>query len=589
MATPNGETTLNLMEIENKNFNTSLELFDIVRHNVEEYYSFINKYKEYTAAYYDKLSKLTYNITKENITTNKNINISPIISVLNKISKIIKLQINGMKKFIDSLDLAIKPLDNVLKQNIDKLEEPKKHFEENKKKYTKNMNKHKKLMDTFSQTEKRLIKYYLTKKKQNDYTEERNNMISFLKETKHAENEYLETTNGGQNFHQIFQEDSLNNIDEIKSHIRTIFENINVSIIFFICMFYDCYNPPTELAKTEKEQIDSKPIDVNQLINDSMILKTFSLEELPSDKYTIKILNNPKINQLTYSFSAKNEITPKFDFSNIINFFIKNDEINEDEIFSTLNKIDLLGIAKKMYSNYKKVSDKGYNLKIEEEKFNVKRYTDRLLLMKLRKKMINKDNEIKITNEEKNKLFEMVKKKENGEIFLTRLNKIRIYGNFEYSKQIFDDISKIFVIILDNIDPVEDTFLVQFIMILSQTFYRLEKGEKEYLYKSIRNHKHFHLEETWRKLLDDSINEKSQQYQESEYTISSENEDEEKKKKKITEITFAQIIATIHNMIDFEFELNSINKIKDDYIKKYNLTEDQKLAITEMIKAKIQQ
>ena len=320
-----------------------------------------------------------------------------------------------------------------------------------------------------------------------------------------------------------------------------------------------------------------------------MILKTFSLEELPSDKYTIKILNNPKTNQMTYSFSAKNEITPKFDFSNIINFFIKNDEINEDEIFSTLNKIDLLGIAKKMYIHYKKVSDKGYNLKIEEEKFNVKRYTDRLLLMKLRKKMINKDNEIKITNEEKNKLFEMVKKKENGEIFLTRLNKIRIYGNFEYSKQIFDDISKIFVIILDNIDPVEDTFLVQFIMILSQTFYRLEKGEKEYLYKSIRNHKHFHMEETWRKLLDDSINEKSQQYQESEYTISSENEDEEKKKKKITEITFAQIIATIHNMIDFEFELNSINKIKDDYIKKYNLTEDQKLAITEMIKAKIQQ
>ena len=120
-------------------------------------------------------------------------------------------------------------------------------------------------------------------------------------------------------------------------------------------MFDDCYSSSVKLAQNENKEMNSKPIDINKLINETMLIETYSLEELPSDKYTIKILNNPKVKRLSYSFSAQNEIVPKFDFATIINFLFKNDEINEDEIFANLNKIDLLGIAKKMYVNYKMV------------------------------------------------------------------------------------------------------------------------------------------------------------------------------------------------------------------------------------------
>ena len=180
----------------------------------------------------------------------------------------------------------------------------------------------------------------------------------------------------------------------------------------------------------------------------------------------------------------------------------------------------------------------------------------------------------------------MVKKKENAEIFLTRLNKIRIYGVFDYPNEIYDDISKIFLIILDNIDMKEDTFLIQFIIILSQTFYRIEKDEKEYLYKSIKKHKIFHTEEMWRKLIDFSITEKSEQFHEIEYKIGNGNDDEQRRKNKIMDIIFAQIIAIIHNMLDFEFDFDLINKIMIDYINKYNLTETHKLLINEMINSK---
>ena len=48
---------LNLTEIENQNMNTSLELFEILKQNAEEFCTYIKKYKECTAAYYDKLFK----------------------------------------------------------------------------------------------------------------------------------------------------------------------------------------------------------------------------------------------------------------------------------------------------------------------------------------------------------------------------------------------------------------------------------------------------------------------------------------------------------------------------------------------------
>lgn len=111
-----------------------------------------------------------------------------------------------------------------------------------------------------------------------------------------------------------------------------------------------------------------------------MIIHTFTLDELPSDKYKIKILNNPASERLPYSVDITNYEDPSKNglsnfpilmtfTNNIMNFFNKdNDDISDDIIFSNLNKIDLLGLARKFYHNFKMVSKTKYDIQSEEEK-----------------------------------------------------------------------------------------------------------------------------------------------------------------------------------------------------------------------------
>ena len=580
---------LNLSEIETQNMNTSLELFEILKQNAEEYCSYIKKYKECTAAYYEKLSKLTFNIKKDN-PINKNLNISKIFAILNKVPELVKQQQDGIKKIVESLDLTLKPLENVLKNEINSLEEPKKFFEENKKKYSKSMVKNKKLMDSLALTEKKIIKYYVSKKKQKDFSEEKTTMINSLKETKLLEFEYLETNNGSNNYHWVFQEEVLKSIDDIKSHIRIILENLNSSVLFFLLVFNNCYSPCVNFVQEEKKKNESKPIDTKQLINDNMIIHTYTLEELPSDKYKIKILNNPASERLPYSVDITNYEDPSKNgllmtfTNNIINFFNKeNDDISDDIIFSNLNKIDLLGLAKKFYHNFKMVRKTKYDIQSEEEKIKVKNYTDILILMKKYKKS-KKANE-KFTHEEKKKLLELVKKKENREIFLSRLNKIRSFGNFEYPKKVFDEILSVFQIILDEIEVDQDPFSFQFCLILSQTFYFLENGQKQYFCKFLNSHKVFHKPEMWEKLTDYMIKEKTDKYNDIEYKVQNKkySDDENKKKEKINQIIFAQLISVSNNMCDFNFDIDMAEKIMMEYIKRYELEETYTQMIMDII------
>ena len=149
--------------------------------------------------------------------------------------------------------------------------------------------------------------------------------------------------------------------------------------------------------------INLNDMKTNNVINENMLIKTFELEKLPSDKYVIQIFNKPIIEKLTYSIDITNQNTSKFNFSNIFNFFIKDDsEITEDEILKNLNKIDLLGIAKKIFPNLKMVSKSNYNISSEEEKIKVKNYSDKLLLMR------------KYKNSNKKMKKYLLKKRKNG-------------------------------------------------------------------------------------------------------------------------------------------------------------------------------
>ena len=581
MNNNNTNNEIQLLDIESQNMSTSLEMFEIVKETAEEYCQYVKKYKEYTSLYYEKISKLFLN--KKEI-KNKNIKISPFFEILNKIPHLIGQQVKGLKIFIDSFDLSLKQLENVLKNELNSLDEPKKSFEESKRQYKINKIKNKKLMDSLSSLEKKLVKYKLSKNEKDNNNKE-TIINTNINEAQNIEKDFLNNNKEGENFHLKFQDESLNNIDIIKLRIRSIVENLNNIVIFFLSFFNQCYAPSVTYIQKEMDKNTKNPIDITNLVNDNLKIKIFKLEKIPSDKYNIKILDYSDLDDLSYSFDELNnedDNLKKFNTFSFFNFNKKKDKNkakkkdDEDDI-SKLNKIDILEIVEKFYDNFKMINKDKYDVNIEKEKIEIKNLTDKILLMKKYKN--KKDGkEEKLTDEEKEKLFSLVIKKENRVVFLKRLNKVRTFGNFEYNKNTFDDIVKIFLKLLDAIEADKDVFSFQFCIILSQTFFFKESGKKKYLYKYIKSHKIYQSEEIWRNSIDYFIEKEIKKFNEMKRTLAIKNSEG-----KSHEMIFAQLIPIANNMIEFELNKNIRDKLIFENIEKYKMNETSKNIILNLL------
>lgn len=573
MKSDNNDQTklLDLLDIEAQNLKTSLEMFDLVKEISEEYSQYIKKYKEYTSQYLEKISKLSLKEIK-----NKNINITPIFSILNKVPQLIELQVEGLKKFIDSFDIVLKQLEEILNKEMNSLEDPKKSFEENKKKYKNNQVNNEKLKSSLFSLEKKLIKYQLSKNEK-----EIENLNLCINETKNIEKKYLNINKDEENYHQVFQEEVLYSIDKIKLHIKTILENLNNNVIFFLGFFYECYSPTVKYIQEEIEKNQKDPLNTQKFVNDNLSIKIFELNEFPSDKYNIKMLDKLDLDILLYNDDIEDiEIKDDALKKNFIFKTKKNNNKNDDDNISKLNIIDVLEIIKKLYFNFKMINRDKYDINIEEEKIEVKNLVDKFLLMKITK---NKKNAIEenISDNEKQKLFLLIEKKENIIIFLRRLNKIRTYGNFEYQKNIFDDIVKIFFKILDIIQIEKDIFSFQLSIILSQTFYFVEGKEKIYIYKYTKSHNIYQSEEMWRNSIEYFINKEKEKYNE---IIS--NKRNKGTKNAFNEMIFSQLMTILNNMLEFGFNIYKTEEIIIENMNKYNINENLKNIIITIIENK---
>ena len=567
-----------LLDIENQNVDSSLELFELIKETAEEYCKYARKYKECTSNYLEKLSNIKFNNTKKEIKS-KNIKISPIFSIIKKVPKLIEQQKEGLKNFVNSFDLAIKPLEDCLKIELNYSENSKKEFEDKKKQYQKNKAKHKKLMDALSTTEKNVVKYYISKKEKLDEKEmklSKENMNASLIDAKNIEKEFLNMIKKEKNYHWLFQKTSFENIDYIKNRIRTILQNLNNNIIFFLYFFNEFYTPSVKYIQEEIK----KNVNIQDLMNEIIKLKVFKPEEFPQDKYNIKILEKTKVETLSYSIESID--TKEINRASTFSFFkTKTNEIKDEDIISKINKMDMLEIVKKFYNNFKMVNKSNYDVDAEKEKINVKFLSDKLLLMKKFKHKNKKVESEDITEEEKQNLFSLIKKQENRTIFLSRLNKIRTYGNFEFKKIQFDDIIKIMLLMLDQILDEKDYHSFNFCMILAQTFYLSENGEKSYMFKYINSHKIFQSEEMWRNTIDYAIEEEEKKYDNIIKNLSIK-----KNMNKINEMIFAQLISITNNMIEFDLDINLAETIVLDSFKKHKINEESIKIILNIIKEK---
>ena len=119
----------------------------------------------------------------------------------------------------------------------------------------------------------------------------------------------------------------------------------------------------------EKENNEKNPINIQDLINNNMIITIYKLEELPSDKYNIKILDKPDLDMKSFSMDELNEN----DFKKIKAFTkSKSNAIDIDDIISKMSKIEIFEIVKELYTNFKMINKNKYDIEGEEEKIEVK-------------------------------------------------------------------------------------------------------------------------------------------------------------------------------------------------------------------------
>ena len=316
-------------------------------------------------------------------------------------------------------------------------------------------------------------------------------------------------------------------------------------------------------------------------------------EHLTTVRYNLKSLENTKnenIKRDSKGSNGKNKNKNKEKNDKSQKGFIKFEDgfeemgyFEDDLIFLTV---------KEMFNNFELINHNGLNIKIEEEKNEAKKYANKLIsnMSKETNQILNEDNFINIhetssfTEIEKDNLKKLLNKHHNRVIFLHKLNDYRTSNLFELKEKEFLTLVDLFSFLIDISRKEKDYHCIEMIIILSKTYYKLEKSKKIYIQDLIKNHEIFKTKELWEELLIYSI---------SKEVIRSKkkNEDKINKDESLTEnnsnIVFSQLLSLIDNMFDFDVEEGMIKQIIEFRIEFYKVNNELKKTIIDLIDSKI--
>ena len=320
-----------------------------------------------------------------------------------------------------------------------------------------------------------------------------------------------------------------------------------------------------EINKNMIENIDVKEKNDNN-INNSIIKEKNenenkieggkNEEEMEEKEKQIKDKNKEENN------INENRIKGKENLDNKEEEGVNKDKNNDIEL--TLNDEDIYNIISILYSyDFKMLDNSKYNLEKEKMKVEVFILSQKLLTFDAE----NNIEEI-ITDNEVNSLYELMNDRENIFKFFVMLNNYRATGRYQATERAFNIIINIFIKTENILLTKRDMKLEGLLIILSQTFYKVNNGEKIYLQKAIKDHVIFKKDSFWENYLNDSIEIEVNKMKEDEQSITIKLT-EEQKKKKISDIILSLILPISTYMKEFEIKneiiLNITNKIFDKY------------------------
>ena len=570
---------MNLNCLETENVTKSLEYFNSLKNISSAFLEYIKQYQFISVEYHQKL--LLLNTTYQgNFSTishkiqKANLEFTSIFDFMNTIPKIMESYIENLLFFTEELTKQISLFDEVktIEQIVSTCET---QFTDFKKEL---INKTEELNNTknnfFSEMEKTEIstyEYYYLDPKYNQNIPDKfkgENIIHITEgemnmkilDTKELENRYKEKINEGRNKEKTFVENSKFHSENIKKFSNELMEKMKKLVLNVLMALKNNF----KLPEIEINMYLPKLIKLSQNIKiDEIIEKHFINQKIG------KFLFNAEI----YDMKVFKKIKKKKDNKIIIEEIEDKIVELEDGLGKTLlinDQISLLTIEKMKIFDL--INTKELNLEIEKEKMSMNKITIKLL-SNIKSEEIVK-NELDISQEELDLIQTNLEKHHNRIIFLQKLSKFRVLGNYYISKSLYTILSKYFLQILNEIKKDNDMFSAKNIIVLSQTYYIKENENEEkkiYLQEAIKEHELFKETSFWENLFNFFMSKEIQKLRRSTYM---KDKKEEEEKSHYGKLAFGQIMTICNNMKDFGFNKEDINKIIEPKIEYYKLDEN---------------
>ena len=562
---------LNCFEIENVTL--SLEYFNSLKTISSAFLDYIKQYHFLSVefhqkllllntTYKDKISEISKKIAK------KKLDFSQIFDFINSIPKILDSYIENLLFFTEEINKQINLFDD---KNIEQIvltcETQFKGFKKELKSKVEEIDKIK--QNFFNEMEKTEIKtynyYYLQPKynsnipekyrDENIYNIKEGEMDMKILDTKELENRYKEHINEGRKKENTFLENSKFHCENIKKFSNELMEKIKHLVLNFLMSLKNNFQLPEKEITSFLPQLIKldKNIKLDKIMEQHFINQKIGTFLFNPEIYKMKIFQRSKKNKENNDIF--NEIEDK----------IVELEDSIDRTYLILDEISLLTIQK--MKCFQLINIKDLNLEEEKEKIKMNHLTIKLL-SNIKKEYSEKE-ELNITQNELDLIESLLEKRCNRIVFLHKLNKFRALGNYMVTKVLYSIISKYFIKILNFIKKDYDAFPAKNVIVLSQTYYMIEKEEKIYIQEDIKEHEIFKDNKFWENLFNFFMNKEIQKLRKS-FDLNEEKSDE---KSHYNKLAFGQIMTICNNMLEFGYNRDDIYKFIEPKIKHYNLDE----------------
>ena len=594
------------------NINISYKFFSFVKLISDELIKYLKSFNQLSADHMKRLESLDNSMMFKFQNQEDDKKISQIINLTNKIKQVITQNIDLMRCSIRDINTYVVEFEQFLIEKTEIINELKQSSLSLTNNLLSSYQEIKKTGGTFisslDKTEDIIDNYYLNKIKIRDHENglgDKLNNIDIIKEQQKTQfnemNSAIKLTKKYEEFHKgaisasnkIYNEfiEACNiHKNKIKEYVCQISQKIKEIILFFFISFRGVYNQPLEIIEKyigELNDLDEYK-EIDNIINQNYMSNN-NLKKSEPIKYNLKSFKLLK--QINYFKKQKNLNKEKNEDINLNeenkNNANNNNNINNrnivkalDDDFDKLYYIcddAFMFTIKTIFENYELIEKENIDINFEENKNKTQRY-----IMKIIENINYSDDKKRneLSKEEITDLINLLNVHDNRIIFLQKLSDYRVKGKYILSDKDFIILSQIFNFICDNMKIKSDFRVAELLIIISQTYYTVNKKGKKYLQSSFKDNELFKQKMFWEDYLTYSINKEIIKMLKVEGNIQ---EDKEITDYKYSNIIFTQILTLIDIMHEFNLDSQTIKDILQPKIIFYRLNDEFKGTINEEI------